>query len=83
MRREWVYGVWSLNILLMTKAKFGQHFLHVILETIPRDGRVSKEELMACVDGSFEKSVAWRVIGTQDPDWREIISLRILWSLGK
>ena len=50
----------------MTKAKSGQPFLHVILETIPRLVRHLREELMARVDGSFENSVAWIVIWTWD-----------------
>jgi len=53
-----------LKFLLMTKAKSGQPFLYVILETIPRLVRHLREELMALVDGSFENSVAWRMIWT-------------------
>jgi hypothetical protein len=40
-------GLWSLvfEIFAYTKAKSGQLFLHVILETILRDGQASKRRI--------------------------------------
>jgi hypothetical protein len=40
-------GLWSfvLKFLLLTEAKSGQPFLHVILETISRDDQASKRSI--------------------------------------